>query len=270
MGRQLTLLFLLPLLLFAADQRFDVVIPAHPKDLDTLEYVISGIKENGIGVRRVIVVSKEPLTENAEWVSERDYPFTKSDVAELMGRGPDFERVGWYYQQLLKLYVFEGIPDLLDNVLILDADTVFCKKVPFVDERGNALLSTRRERCPPYKPHMERLLPGLTRVHEFESGIAHHILLQRDLLYDLINRVEHHHQMPLWKAFIAVIDPKSLRGSGASEYEIYFNFVQLFHPSRFVKRKLAHRNAAKLDALKTNKRYHYISFHTWYRRNRKL
>ena len=53
----------------------DVVIPAHKKDLATLEYAIDGIRKNIADVRRIIVVSKEKYTDKAEWFDEALYPF---------------------------------------------------------------------------------------------------------------------------------------------------------------------------------------------------
>ena len=41
----------------------DVVIPAHKKDIDTLDLCIDGIRKNVKDVRRIIVVSKEKLTD---------------------------------------------------------------------------------------------------------------------------------------------------------------------------------------------------------------
>ena len=54
----------------------DVVIPAHKKDVDTLELCIESIRKNVKNVRRVIVVSKEKLTEKAEFYCEEDFPFS--------------------------------------------------------------------------------------------------------------------------------------------------------------------------------------------------
>ena len=54
----------------------DAVIPAHAKDVDTLDLCINGIKNNVIGIRNVYVVSREELTKNAIWVPESTFPFT--------------------------------------------------------------------------------------------------------------------------------------------------------------------------------------------------
>ena len=53
----------------------DVVIPAHKKDVDTLDLCIDGIRNNVKDVRRIIVVSKDKLTDNQEFYSEEDFQF---------------------------------------------------------------------------------------------------------------------------------------------------------------------------------------------------
>ncbi len=100
----------------------DVVIVSHPKDKETLDLCIDGIRQNCGSIRRVIVVSSEPLTDNAEWFNEADYPFSKEEVGLKIGRGEQIiartffgrnRSLGWYYQQLLKLYAPFVIPGYL-------------------------------------------------------------------------------------------------------------------------------------------------------------
>ena len=51
----------------------DVVIPSHWKDADTLDLCIDGIRNNVKDVGRIIVVSKDKMTDNAEFYDERDF-----------------------------------------------------------------------------------------------------------------------------------------------------------------------------------------------------
>ena len=64
----------------------DAVIPAHEKDIDTVGLCVEYIKKNVNGIRNVYVVSKNKLTDNAEWVSEDIFPFTLSDVIDIIGK----------------------------------------------------------------------------------------------------------------------------------------------------------------------------------------
>jgi hypothetical protein len=68
------------------DAPIDVVIVSHPKDKDTLEYCIEGIRENGKNIRRIIVVSSIKLTEHAEWFDEKYFPFTIKQIAYAIGK----------------------------------------------------------------------------------------------------------------------------------------------------------------------------------------
>lgn len=55
----------------------DVVIPAHEKDIRTLDMAIEGIRTYGKNIRRILVVSAKQLTVNAEWFDEAHFPFLK-------------------------------------------------------------------------------------------------------------------------------------------------------------------------------------------------
>ncbi len=213
----------------------DVVIPCHEKDLAMLPLVINGIKTNGKNVRRVIVVSAKKLGNFAEWFSEQDYPFCKQDLAHhifyLHAQAHEFikshpSKLCWVFQQLLKLYAPFVIPDIAPNVLVLDADTIFINKTEFIDHGNHALYDARDEYLGPYFLHAWELVPRLEKMFAAYSGIAHHMLFQKNVLQNLFNVVEEHHKKPFWQAFCACINKFSIYCEPcASEYEIYFNFV---------------------------------------------
>lgn len=231
-----------------SDEPIDVIIPCAPKDLLTLEQCIEGIKTNGRNLRRIIVLSKEPMTRNAEWFSEDMFPFSKRDIALELFRG-DLQaaegflafpqtRIGWIFQQLLKFYAPFVIPNISSNVLILDSDVIFLKKVKFINSDGEPYFIPGTEYLPQYFEHASLLLPGIRRVHPKQSGIAHHMLFQKPVLVDLFQLVEERHQMPMWKALCRCVDHKEVYLASMSEYEIYFNFIQL-------RTKQTHINPAK-------------------------
>jgi hypothetical protein len=215
----------------------DVVIPSVPKDLDTLELCIEGIRKNGKNVRRIIVVSKERLTDSAEWFDEKQYPFSKRDLILEIFQGDEQKtdrfltdpkaRSGWIYQQFLKLYAPFVIPDISSNVLILDSDVIFLNPTAFMTEKGFPIFNTGSEYYKPYFNHMQRLLPDLTRVDRRYSGICNYMLFQRPILEDLFSCIETRHQTLAWKAICRCINHQMLYASCLSEYEIYFNFTLL-------------------------------------------
>ena len=260
---------------FAQDP-IDVVIPCTKKDLDTLELCIKGIRKNCRNVRRIIIISDSPLSQNAEWFDEKKFPFTMEDAAfYLVGcdsvKAQEYlsspqPRVGWYFQQLLKLYAPFVIPGISSNVLHLDSDTVFLNPVSFVDESGAGLYNPGTEYHMPYFDHISKLVPGVTRIYPEHSGISHHMLLQREPLQDLFSTVEATHNMELWKAFCLSVDSKDLYLSGAASDELYFNFV--FSKTNQVNlRMLKWANISKIKEMSSyrKKGYHYVSCHSWMR-----
>tara|TARA_R110002020_G_scaffold72542_7_gene186662 strand:+ start:6534 stop:7505 length:972 start_codon:yes stop_codon:yes gene_type:complete len=221
----------------------DVIIPAHEKDIETLDLCIDSIRKNVKNVRRVIVVSKYRLTENAEFYCEEDFPFSFLDVGNIVG----FHRKTFnYYGGLIQTTSANVIPDLERDVLICDADTIFLKETEFVTDTGLALYNVSYDipshvTVHPYLEHMEKLIPGLVKQTKF-SGICHHMLIQRDILQEMFAKVEEIHDMEFWEADISVTlqDYKSLGPKPPHEsspllfttYELYFNYAIKYHPDR--------------------------------------
>lgn len=254
----------------------DVVIPCVRKDLYTLQECIEGIKLNGIQVRRIIVVSKEPLGDGVEWFDESNFPFTKFDVAlhllkdnaeaALKYYSNPGSRVGWYYQQLLKLYASFVIPEISSNVLVLDADTIFLRPCCFTTESGAGLHNVGTEYHSPYFQHADQFLPGLKKQYGSYSGISHHMLFQRCVLDDLFQCVETLHNKAMWKIFCECVDYNHLEYSGASEYEIYFNFA-FARSDQFVIRHLKNCSIRNLNQIENYRKegYDYVSCHSYLR-----
>ncbi len=257
-----------------AREPIDVVITCIEKDLKTLNLCIESIRTYCQGVRRIIVVSPKLLTDKAEWFDEKLFPFSFADVSYYLNgqdqnRSREFlskpgSRCGWYYQQLLKLYAGFVIPDISSNVLIVDADVVFLRPISFLNEQGGGLYTSGSECHKPYFVHAKELIPGFQKVYPNLSGVAHHMLFQRPVLIDLFEVVESAHQMDFWKAFCFFVNPSDLNRSGASEYEIYFNFV-LLRTDQVSLRPLKWKNAKDLKNLGDYKKrkYDYVAFHEY-------
>lgn len=259
------------------NEPIDVIIPSTAKDQQTLDLCIDGVRKYCANVRRIIVISKKKMTDQAEWFDERKYPFNKQQVALQLNQGnkPDAKnflkppsRVGWYFQQLLKLYAHYVIPDLSSNVLVVDSDTIFLNPVEFTDANGEALYNPGLEYYLPYYAHAARFLPEIGRVYPEYSGISHHMLFQKAVLDDLFARVEAHQRKPLWQAFCRCVARSELNLSGASEYEIYFNFV-FSQTDRVHLRFLKWKNLSSVNNLDDYKDqgYHYVSCHVHLRKD---
>ncbi len=250
----------------------DVVIPCTSKDIRTLNLCIDGIKRYGKNINRVIVVSSEKLTDQAEWFGEADYPFSKNDIAYQIFKNEKKahaylntpkNRIGWIYQQLLKLYASFVIPNLSSNVLILDSDTVFLNPVSFYDKKtGGGYFNSGTEYNRPYFTHAQKLIPGFKKVYRNHSGISHHMLFQRPVLEDLFQIVEDTHNQEFWRAACDCIDKKDIFAC-ISEYEIYFNFT-LARTNQCKIRRLKWANVRFQNLQKFRKQgYHYVSCHSY-------
>lgn len=259
------------------DDPIDVVIPCIEKDVETLDLCIAGVRANVKNVRRVIVVSPERYTDQAEWYDEKEYPFSKFDLGYyiLHKNRENSERflakclkVGWIYQQFLKLYAPLVIPNISTNVLIVDADLIFYRPVEFLGKSNAGLYNPATEYNEIYFKHMARLIPGLTRYSPIFSGIAHHMLFQRCVIEDLFSTIEAYHKVPTWQALCQCIDPDEIQDNCMSEYEIYFNFV--FSRTTQVKiRPLIWANKGDFSEptrkADYKKGYDYVAYHSYNR-----
>lgn len=252
--------------------QYDIVIPVHKKDLQILEYCISFARKNLIGARRIIVISAEKHSNSAEWFDEKLYPFSIDLVRSYVG-----DSCGWYFQQLLKLYAPLVIPDILENVLVLDSDTVFFRRVRMFNSKGVALCNISKDTKICRKPfdikvaaHIEKLLPALAvknlpKKFQTLSGISHHMMFNRNLISEMMKKIEDHDvgKDPFYKIFLKHSDTTH----SASEYQLYYCFLLIYHPDKIQFRKLRYKNTADINIKKYLKRfkYHYCSFHHYLR-----
>lgn len=260
---------------FVKNDPIDVIIPCAPKDVDTLDMAIKGIRENGANVRRIIVISKDKLTDQAEWFPESNFPFSRYEIALYMFKTPEEAtkylearrcRAGWLLQQFLKFYAVYVIPGLSSNILLLDADTVFLNPVNFMQENGAAIFNFGREYYRLYFEHAGKLIPGFKKMFPV-SGISNQMLMQKSVLDHLFEVVEKTHNLPFWKAALSCINPDAYYLPCMSEFEIYFNFAHM-HSNQFVNKKFQWENIDSLDKIQTCKMngLHYVSCHKWMRR----
>ena len=247
---------------------FDIIIIVGPKDLNILDKQILYTKRNILGYRNIYILSYYPFIkiENCIIIPEQIFPFKLKDIEEIHGKN---ERNGWYLQQLLKIYVSLVIPKVLDRYLIIDCDTFFIKPINFIEKiTDKELFNIGEEYHEPYFNHMKKLYPKLIKYYSNASGICHHMLFNRKYILELINIVETYHgnKKPFWRIFLEEVENKYRikNGSGASEYEIYFNFMLIYHIDKIKIRKLQWKNTNKLEDL-YNKNLDYISYH-WYLR----
>ena len=239
---------------------FDIVIPVGPNDKSIVEEQIKYTKNNIVGYRNIYLISYDSsiLIEGCTTIDENMFPFNKNTVAEHHGKN---KRNGWYLQQLLKLYAGIIIPNILDKYLVIDSDTFFLKPTVFI-ENNKCLYNCGREHHCEYFNHMKRMDEDWYRVSR-RSGICHHMIFETKYLNEIISKIEKKHNDLFYNVFLKLVDKKHVLGSGASEYEIYFNYMLKYYPNKIIVRKLNWKNNVK--NLETNADLDYISNH-WYKR----
>ena len=237
---------------------FDIVIPVGPNDINQINKQLEYTRKNVIGYRNIYIVSYNPkiILDGCIIIDESIFPFTINDVAKYHGK---HSRNGWYLQQLIKLYAGFVIPDILNTYLVIDSDTYFLKPTHFM-ENSKCLYNPGTEYHIPYFEHMKRLNNTFQRVDRSMSGISHHMIFETKYVKEIFDLVESEHGKTFWIVFLEkVVD---IYDSGASEYEIYFNYMLWYNPDKIKIRKLNWRNVSDINQ---NFNQDYVSWH-WYRR----
>ena len=272
----------------------DVVIPAHIKDKHTLNYTVIGARRYVVGVRRVIVVSRTRLTQDAEFFSEEEFAplISIKHIEYILGRRGIYQNnsmtpFGWYFQQLIKFYAPLLIPGISDNVLVLDSDTVFFRAAYFIEPESilegrpktskpfipSTIFTVTGDKSEPQMNHMTRLLPDLRRQHGSMSAIAHHMLFNKHILLQMMKESETAHRglestIPFYDIVLQEIDPEAEHKKSVSEYEIYFNyFFKNYAPLTRVRHSswcngLSLHMTEKYNAALS---YDFVSFHDTFR-----
>ncbi len=215
---------------------YDVLIPFHEKDLPILPYCVASVKQHAISAQTIYIVSESnPEIEGTVWIGEDTLPFTKAQVGEIIQSS---WRVGWYFQQLIKLYAYRYLPTRKNHLLFLDSDTIFEKPVRFFNHEGKICFGYSHENTESYYTHMDRVLPGLRKQIPEYSGICHHMLTRRDHMEEILSIVERIHGKEAWRAILECVDEADWSKSGMSEYELYFNYCLKNHPNVYAVRSI--------------------------------
>jgi hypothetical protein len=235
---------------------FDIVITVGPNDKNIIEKQIEYTKRNIIGYRNIYLIcyDKSIHIEGCITINEDIFPFTIETVSKHHGK---IDRNGWYLQQLLKLYAGIVIPNILERYLVIDSDTFFLKPTIFV-ENNMCLYNYGTENHKEYFQHMKLLDKDLIKVNPYISGICHHMMFETKYINELFTIVENNHNDTFYNIFLKLISDKS--GSGASEYEMYLNYMLKNHINKIKIRELKWENASNII---TNKDLSYVSVH-WY------
>ena len=241
---------------------FDIVILIGINDLINIKNQIEYTKKNIIGYRNIYLIPSDSSLEidGCITITEDTFPFTINTIAEYHQKR---NRNGWYLQQLLKLYAGMIIPNILDRYLVIDSDTYFLKPTRFINDNNLCLFNFSNEFHQPYYNHMNKLNPILKKVNH-QSGICHHMIFETKYIKELFNLIENNHNnKEFYKIFLENVDQIYYDGSGASEYEIYFNYMLQFNSDKIEIRELTWKNTLNINDIQNDNslEYDYISSH---------
>lgn len=237
----------------------DVVIPSAKKDLHKLQSCIRGVIKYSLNpIRNIYVVSNDPDALNfvsankpVQLINDYDYPFTKNDINLIFkSKNANMDYAHYYFQQLLKLYIFRVIPGLLPNALFVDSDFRFTADIQFINDKNKAFLAFGY----PFEwklntkqfsdsithihiDHAKNFVPDWNICHPY-SGMQHHMLFQYNIMEKLFSLVEQKHNKDLWRVFIDCVDIESKKWNAASEYVIYHHFALKYFPTQVYARHL--------------------------------
>lgn len=239
---------------------FDIVIPVGPNDIDIINNQIIYTKKNVIGYRNIYLISCNDslYIDGCITIKEDIFPFNMETIIKFHGKN---KRNGWYLQQLLKLYASYVIPGIMDTYLVIDSDTFFIKPTTFIRD-NKCLYCYGTEYHKPYFFHMKQLDQSLEKVDKQKSGICHHMIFEKKYIDELFRLVEDKHKDLFYNIFLKCVENRYILHSGASEYEIYFNYMLKYHNDKIIIRKLLWKNSSKLE---DGCKYDYLSIHHYIR-----
>ena len=267
---------------------FDVVIPLGPNEIKNIQSQIQHVKKHVCGFRNIYVISYDPniVLEDCIVVSESIFPFKMENIAAYFAqyKGKN-NRNGWYLQQLLKLYAGQVIPDILPHYLIIDADVFYLKPISFfnrvkeISSEGTKdtvqyFFTIGQEYHMPYFEHMKRLHPTFRKMNMQCSGISHHMMFSTQYVVEMMKMVEKHHgNKPFFQLFIELVKEHLNHSpdrseSGASEYEMYFNYMLQYHSDLVSIRQLKWQNVRFDYDIVNEPNVHnldYISVASWFK-----
>ncbi len=220
---------------------FDIFQTVGPKDFEIINDTLKINKKNVIGYNQIHLFNenKNFNFKGIKNVEESLFPFT---FEYIQNKIENKNRAGWIYAQLVKLY-FPYLHEGSENVLVIDSDVFFTKKIKFFDKNNKPIFTVSDEYHRPYFDHMLRVHPDFNRAYE-KSGISHHMFFNKQLLTEMFQKVEKLHNKHFYDVYLDELDGKE--NSPSADYEIYFHYVLNNHKDKYSIREINWKNVSLL------------------------
>lgn len=213
----------------------DVAIPLAPKDLPVFRECIHFLRKNLLHpIRRILVIAPEDPEIRAvcaeldcQFVPETNIaPISKDTIRACLEDLKTKYRVGWIYQQLLKLNV--NAASDASHILVLDADTAFVRPIRF-ETGGRWIFDVTQGYEESYDESLCKLL-GIAAPLPY-SFVVHHMVFASAELRSLQELISTRFQKPWAQAVFEALDPTN--ELCLSEWNLYANFVLRKSPRRY-------------------------------------
>lgn len=227
--------------------KYDIVIPVAITDYDFLPKTIHYIHKF-LEPDRIFIITNSKTTKwlprkvvntkNLTVIDEDKLipSLTFNTVSKLIhNRSKEFNRVGWLYQQFLKLAF--AISNISNNEYYLtwDADTLPLQTIKFFDNDNHPFFSMKTEHHQPYFDVIEKILN--INIYNSQSYIAEHMMFCKSIVAEMLENISNKANKADWFfAIIEAIDPKEI--SCFSEFETYGTYCLNFYPSKYKERYL--------------------------------
>lgn len=250
--------------------KFDIVIPCHPKDYLNLTQTIKSLR-NLSQKNNVYIISPSEidiqLEDKFNHINDDVFKdmFSIEQIKNIwMTKDLKFAyRASWIYQQLIKLFAFKVIPELTEAFLFLDSDTMFLRNVNFDINKFQYSIPT--ENHIEYKISYEKMT-GM-KAEPLFSFICHHMLFKKTYLNELINHIENLHQNNFVDVLLNSINYSTQ--SPFAEQELYGNWVYSKYPNICERRQLKCENISYIpndqQMQELGKHFDMVSSHAWIR-----
>ena len=230
---------------------YNIIIPVIYRDYSflntTIKYIHKYLLPKSIyiitDIRFKRFLPKEILFDKSCIVIDENSVIDGLDIYKIKGLFEKLNRVrmgaGWYYQQFLKMAFSLSRYCDTDYYLSWDSDTIPLRKIDFFNANGKPYFTMKSEYHKPYFVAIERLL-GITKTNN-RSYIAENMLFNKDIMEELINRIQSNDQLKgnsWYEKIIYALEPETVSPMGFSEFETYGNYCFNFHPLVYEERML--------------------------------
>lgn len=161
------------------EDKLDVIIPCSENDMSLIESSFSSLMKSTNQINKAFVISKkDPKIDGVKWINQESFPFNIQDLGSR-----------WRFQQCLKLYAPYIIPNILNYVLLADADVIWhCKNLKFIDQEGRTLFvkSFNQKDIEGYENFRLDVINELCGYIKYNySAITHHAVIDRRILSNI-------------------------------------------------------------------------------------